>query len=402
MATRNQPSTRFREEIGIVSPWVFFFAALAFVSVFVLLMCFIGRDHNPPPVAVRPLLGLIAGTVISCYIVLISYVNKDAGRRGMSRTLWTLIAIFVPNGLGIVLYFVLRKPRTATVRNARPWSNPASASASLPYPLAARLPALAGRSSTEWRRQILPLLRRSRGSRCRRAVPQTRLPATARYAQRFGAPRSSRQGIAVLETWKFHRSLGFRLCGSERIHSRTSYSSLNFSVRHFAAPPAFHKLRHGVVRTGVNPACRIRAGGHLLPACDDYAARLSTLTNQKRGCPTSRAFREVGRRAADTGVLPMLPHAVFPLLPSDHQSRRPIHAMHSLVVHMLSRAAQQNMQPPIPEAWFSRQLHQLRAQRLIAALAPIAITRHRHPDQPANPAAGGRHFRAYNVLLFES
>jgi hypothetical protein len=48
------------------------------------------------------------------------------------------------------------------------------------------------------------------------------------------------------------------------------------------------------------------AGGHLLPACDDYAARLSTLTNQKRGCPTSRAFREVGYRAADTGVLPML------------------------------------------------------------------------------------------------
>jgi predicted amidophosphoribosyltransferase len=30
----------------------------------------------------------------------------------MSRLLWTLIAIFVPNGLGIVLYFVFRKPRT--------------------------------------------------------------------------------------------------------------------------------------------------------------------------------------------------------------------------------------------------------------------------------------------------
>ncbi|MGA7375746.1 MAG: zinc ribbon domain-containing protein, partial [Candidatus Sulfotelmatobacter sp.] len=35
-------------------------------------------------------------------------------RRGMSRLLWTLIAIFVPNGLGIVLYFVLRKPRAVT------------------------------------------------------------------------------------------------------------------------------------------------------------------------------------------------------------------------------------------------------------------------------------------------
>jgi RNA polymerase subunit RPABC4/transcription elongation factor Spt4 len=28
----------------------------------------------------------------------------------MSRLLWTLVAILVPNGLGIVLYFVLRKP----------------------------------------------------------------------------------------------------------------------------------------------------------------------------------------------------------------------------------------------------------------------------------------------------
>jgi predicted amidophosphoribosyltransferase len=29
----------------------------------------------------------------------------------MSRLGWTLLAIFVPNALGIVLYFVLRRPR---------------------------------------------------------------------------------------------------------------------------------------------------------------------------------------------------------------------------------------------------------------------------------------------------
>jgi RNA polymerase subunit RPABC4/transcription elongation factor Spt4 len=46
-------------------------------------------------------------------MLLIGYVNGDAGRRGMSRVLWTLLAIFVPNALGIVLYFVLRKPRVA-------------------------------------------------------------------------------------------------------------------------------------------------------------------------------------------------------------------------------------------------------------------------------------------------
>jgi RNA polymerase subunit RPABC4/transcription elongation factor Spt4 len=43
----------------------------------------------------------------------IGYVNRDAGRRGMSRVFWTLLAIFIPNALGIVLYFILRKPRTS-------------------------------------------------------------------------------------------------------------------------------------------------------------------------------------------------------------------------------------------------------------------------------------------------
>jgi RNA polymerase subunit RPABC4/transcription elongation factor Spt4 len=70
-----------------------------------------GRDHDAPSVAVRLLLGIVGGTLLGCYVVLIGYVNRDAGRRSMSRLLWTLIAIFVPNGLGIVLYFILRKPR---------------------------------------------------------------------------------------------------------------------------------------------------------------------------------------------------------------------------------------------------------------------------------------------------
>jgi predicted amidophosphoribosyltransferase len=51
--------------------------------------------------------------VLGGYIVLIGYVNRDAGRRGMSRVLWTLLAVLVPNALGIVLYFILRKPRTS-------------------------------------------------------------------------------------------------------------------------------------------------------------------------------------------------------------------------------------------------------------------------------------------------
>ncbi len=114
MTIGNQTSTRFKDEILIIPPWVFFLATLIVIPLVALMTVVIGgRDHNPLPLAVRMLLGVIAGTVLSCYTLLIAYVNRDAGRRGMSRLLWTLIAVFVPNGLGIVLYFVLRKPRTA-------------------------------------------------------------------------------------------------------------------------------------------------------------------------------------------------------------------------------------------------------------------------------------------------
>ena len=41
---------------------------------------------------------------------MIGYVNVDAGRRGMSRTIWTLIVTFVPNAIGFILYFLLRNP----------------------------------------------------------------------------------------------------------------------------------------------------------------------------------------------------------------------------------------------------------------------------------------------------
>jgi Double zinc ribbon/Phospholipase_D-nuclease N-terminal len=113
LTMRNQTSTRFKDEIRIIPPWVFFLAALVVLSMAMLLVVVVGRDRLAPPLALRVLLGVVAGTMLGCYVVLIGYINRDAGRRSMSRLLWTLIAIFVPNGLGIVLYFVLRKPRAA-------------------------------------------------------------------------------------------------------------------------------------------------------------------------------------------------------------------------------------------------------------------------------------------------
>ncbi len=114
MTIRNQTGTGFKDEIRIVSPWVRFLAVLVFLVAPPLFVVLVGMDRHAPPFALRALLGALAGAVLGCYLVLVGYINQDAGRRGMNRLIWTLIAILVPNGLGIVLYFVLRKPRTAT------------------------------------------------------------------------------------------------------------------------------------------------------------------------------------------------------------------------------------------------------------------------------------------------
>jgi hypothetical protein len=55
-------------------------------------------------------LGLLAGVVIAIWILGLGYVNADARRRGMPPILWTLIAAFIPNLLGFLLYFALRRP----------------------------------------------------------------------------------------------------------------------------------------------------------------------------------------------------------------------------------------------------------------------------------------------------
>lgn len=54
--------------------------------------------------------GLLAGLLSAIWILCLGYVYADARRRGMPPILWTLIAAFVPNLLGFLLYFALRRP----------------------------------------------------------------------------------------------------------------------------------------------------------------------------------------------------------------------------------------------------------------------------------------------------
>ena len=48
--------------------------------------------------------------ILFVFALLIGYVNGDARRRKMRYVMWTLLSIFVPNGIGIILYFIQRDP----------------------------------------------------------------------------------------------------------------------------------------------------------------------------------------------------------------------------------------------------------------------------------------------------
>ena len=47
---------------------------------------------------------------VVAWVALIGYIYGDAKRRQMRYVLWTLLAIFVPNAIGVILYFILRDP----------------------------------------------------------------------------------------------------------------------------------------------------------------------------------------------------------------------------------------------------------------------------------------------------
>jgi RNA polymerase subunit RPABC4/transcription elongation factor Spt4 len=110
MQLKNESQTGLRSEIRIVPGWAWALAVVVFVAAQWFFNIDLARHASAPPAWCRPLLGLLAGVGGGCFLLLIGYINRDAKRRGMSPTLWTIMAVIIPNALGIILYFLLRQP----------------------------------------------------------------------------------------------------------------------------------------------------------------------------------------------------------------------------------------------------------------------------------------------------
>jgi len=113
---------RLRENLAIVPrpAWVIavlVYAAFALLAYFVLIPGDKELSGHGP--AGRFLFAFGLPVFLFVLVLLIGYVNGDARRRGMRYVMWTLLAIFVPNAIGIIIYFLLRDPLPAPCPGCR-------------------------------------------------------------------------------------------------------------------------------------------------------------------------------------------------------------------------------------------------------------------------------------------
>jgi hypothetical protein len=100
-----------KRELAIIPGWAYILAAVLFVGIPAYFLTVVWpSEPGQPGQFFRILFPFVPTTFFAFFVLMVGYVNRDAGTRGMNRTLWTLIAIFVPSGIGLILYFLLRTP----------------------------------------------------------------------------------------------------------------------------------------------------------------------------------------------------------------------------------------------------------------------------------------------------
>jgi hypothetical protein len=118
---RAREKASFRDNLRLIPRWLMWLVIALYLVALALAAAatLTNQAALPAPLAGVPvalaMLGMIgivtAGAiVIGSFILLFGYINRDAERRGMSPTLWTLVALLVPYLIGVLIYFVVREP----------------------------------------------------------------------------------------------------------------------------------------------------------------------------------------------------------------------------------------------------------------------------------------------------
>jgi hypothetical protein len=101
--------------LGLIQPVTWTIALILFFGMQALFWFVIWPQSHPDDLAKlteagRIGLPLLASSILLIYVLLIGFIRVDAKRRGMRYVMWTLLAIFIPDAIGIIIYFVLRDP----------------------------------------------------------------------------------------------------------------------------------------------------------------------------------------------------------------------------------------------------------------------------------------------------
>jgi hypothetical protein len=108
--------SRFTTELRVVPRAAWIVAALAYGCLSVPSFIFIAptdRVIGTWPRWGQAVTVYVGFVLVAALVALIGYVYGDAKRRQMRYVMWTLLASCIPNGIGIILYFILRDPLPA-------------------------------------------------------------------------------------------------------------------------------------------------------------------------------------------------------------------------------------------------------------------------------------------------
>jgi hypothetical protein len=109
--------SRFSNELKVIPRTAWILACIVYLGFGTLLFTvLLPHDHDFRAWSRGAQLLFSYGVPITLFILFCfsGYVYGDAKRRGMRYVMWTLLAIFIPDGIGIILYFILRSPMPKT------------------------------------------------------------------------------------------------------------------------------------------------------------------------------------------------------------------------------------------------------------------------------------------------